>query len=851
MKERIVVTNFIKETEFLRTLAKFNSKQFLLRIFTPVEFAKEALYRSGVVIKENIISGGIENFIINDFIRQNKTYFKNTSFMDSCNLASSLKKLRLMITEDEMDALEEKFANGEFKEKNEAIIEIYKKYREHLETNQCIDSIDLIRKAISSADIIDSEIITLKEFPLELLERKLVESIGEYEVKKISIRELFDKDKKEIQINEFVRSYGSTNEFDNILSTIYKMKLPLDKCLIVTASNKYNQLIYDLAITRNIPVTFGNGLSINNSSAYGLFKMFIEHMDNKWGTDTLRRILTSDLFDTKKFIEDIGCKESDLEDVIKIIGDLKLSFAKQSNDEKINNSIEVIKEDKFKKHYVDAVEKTKEILNTGLADIIENYAVIRNDLDGQSKELVVNEIRVFNELAKDNDIKELLQVLGGTLVNKEFSKEGYLHVTGVENAFNSIRENIFVFGLSSNSFPGTPKENYLLLDDDIKMFDEKGHTSNNDVNARQEALMNLLSLASSLDCNINLSYSDFNVAELKKENPASIIFEIYQSMHKELSGEELYKAYEETFKPVSYFEHQINKNEKIGKAYTEGKRLIANNTINTSIDGGLPIIDKTFYPTQIEEYFECPRKFYLKHIENIQEDEEDDPYKVIDAKNTGTLYHEAMERLAKSKIDNNPMGKSKFEKMCNEIFDNYLLTRPALYDDAKENTKKEFIDMCSNGYDQEANNDVINAETKQLSEYLGIKIGGKPDRIEKDNDGNYLIADFKTGKNIIHNEKELETCFQILLYAYMSEKNLNINIDRCEYRYPRLNQVVKCPYNQAAKTKLNELMLNFKLGLESFSFPIADKEKRKDACKYCKLGDICGVKDEDEDEDDD
>ena len=63
LKERIVVTNFIKETEFLRTLAKFNSKQFLLRIFTPVEFAKEALYRSGVVIKENIISGGIEDFI--------------------------------------------------------------------------------------------------------------------------------------------------------------------------------------------------------------------------------------------------------------------------------------------------------------------------------------------------------------------------------------------------------------------------------------------------------------------------------------------------------------------------------------------------------------------------------------------------------------------------------------------------------------------------------------------------------------------------------------------------------------------------------------------------------------------
>lgn len=846
MKERIVVTNFINNTEFLRTLSKFGSKQFLLRIFKPIEFAQEALLRSGIIVNEGLINSGAQVYIINDLIKK-YPYFENVSFSDSCNLTSTLNETRLMICDDEEDAFDKQFLKGEFKEKNEAITNIYKEYKKIISNDGYIDSIGLIRKAIKEAKQIDSEIIILKEFPLEPLERKLVETISKYEVKAISIRELFDVDESDIKVNKFVRAYGTINEYLNILSTIYKEKYPLDECLIVTSKNEYNQLIYDLSINKDVPVTFGNGLSINNSSAFGLLKLFIEHEDNKWGIDTLRKILTSDLFNLKKFVEDIGIAEKDLEKIIQIIGNLKLTFDRDKNDKVFDSSVEILKFDKYLKNYIEASRKTKDILSTGLADIIENYAAIRNNIDSNSLNGVVERIREFKEYAH-NDIRELVPVLGGIRVAKELSKEGYLHVTSIENAFNSIRKNIFMFGLDANSFPGTPKENYLLLDSDIDMFYEYGHTSNNDIEARQQALINLFKLGSSLNCNINISYSDFNVVDLKEENASSIIFDVYQSMHKELSGEDLYNAYKNVFEDVTFFNHQISKDENVGKAYVDNKTIRVKNK-ETPIQDKTPIIDKTFYPTNIEDYFVCPRRFYLKRILNIAEDEEDNPYQVIDDKNIGNLYHEAMEQLANKKMKHQKMDEKEFKELCEKIFDNYLLTRPALYMDAKENEKDEFVEMCLTGYKQEKDNDVIDAEEIQFSEYDGIKLGGKPDRIEKDKDGKYLIADFKTGRNLKHDSEDITSCLQILLYAYMSEKGKGINIDYCEYRYPRLDQVVTCKYDDNTKQKLDELMQRFKKALIEFDFPLVDRKERQEACRYCKLADICGKKDEEEDDD--
>lgn len=119
---------------------------------------------------------------------------------------------------------------------------------------------------------------------------------------------------------------------------------------------------------------------------------------------------------------------------------------------------------------------------------------------------------------------------------------------------------------------------------------------------------------------------------------------------------------------------------------------------------------------------------------------------------------------------------------------------------------------------------------------------GYPDRVEKDADGKYLIADFKTGRSIKHKQDDIETCMQVVIYAYMMER-LGIPVSYSEYRYLRKKKVVSCVYNDDMKAELSQRLEVFKHALESGEFP-ANPGKNNKNCKYCTFADICGREEE-------
>ena len=122
----------------------------------------------------------------------------------------------------------------------------------------------------------------------------------------------------------------------------------------------------------------------------------------------------------------------------------------------------------------------------------------------------------------------------------------------------------------------------------------------------------------------------------------------------------------------------------------------------------------------------------------------------------------------------------------------------------------------------------------------GVRIHGYPDRVEKLEDGTYLIVDFKSGRRISHVQDDIETCLQVVIYAYLMEQK-GFKVSGAEYRYLRLGETVTCRYDDDMKRQLLERLEQFKSAMLSGSFPAAGPtEDGDDPCRFCKYGPVCG-----------
>ena len=119
--------------------------------------------------------------------------------------------------------------------------------------------------------------------------------------------------------------------------------------------------------------------------------------------------------------------------------------------------------------------------------------------------------------------------------------------------------------------------------------------------------------------------------------------------------------------------------------------------------------------------------------------------------------------------------------------------------------------MLERFYDDEVGNTCIYSEKRLESTINDIRFVGSFDRLEKNNFGNYILVDYKTGSSIKHKEDDVISCIQGLLYAYMIEKELGIKVSRCEFRYPFVgNKAIKINYDNVNKQALLDKVEEFK-----------------------------------------
>ena len=854
MKEKIILAPGCNGTELLRTIAKFGKNTIGYRVLGSLELSKLALMKSGLSMTGDYLTSREEPSVIFSFLKE-ISYFKSASYADAENLAKALHTLRNLVTADEDAEIKNTLLKGEFKEKNEAIYDVYHRYMTELTKAGKIDSIGVIRKALSEADPFDAEFIILQEYPLQPIDEALIKKLSGGNIQEINVTNLFAMAQGDRLPITYTEGYGTINEVEDIFDYIYKNKVALDECVIAFPGGPaYPQIFFDLSKHHNIPVTYGSGIPIVNSYPARLLSLLSawDTLGNH-GIDSIKKILFSEAFDINKYEEKLNLKDdiskADRNRICEMAGNLRLSFDKETNDDRLSNYKDTLEKEltaaqkSGNRKEIKSIEKTLETFNyvailakefeRGFAGFFDEYAVMRPApalaIDKSARQVISDSLNAYTLYAAGEDINAIVPQILSKTVNSENSREGSIHLTGISGAMACMRKHLFVCGLSASEFPGSPTENYLLLDDDLMLFDTKNvPTSQNRVLQNKENLDNLLKLAEYINAEIRMSYSGYDLAEIKDKNPSSVLFNYYV---KENPGKEM-DDFKKAIRKAEFFDGDISNERLIGKEYAKGNRIEAS-YIEASLNSEGDFMNREWSPSALEIFFQCPRRFYLSRILGIPEDEIDDPLEVCSAADFGTMAHSMMENLADCKIE-----KADFMKACDDMFEKFLKGRPPINRMDADLKKKDFIDMMSEAYDQEISigNDVLSAEEEyHFTHPTGIRLHGYPDRVEKDSDGNCIIADFKTKRKIEHIENDINTCLQVVIYAWLCEQ-AGIDIKRCDYRYLRKNQMISCVYDDAIKESLDEKMKAFKYALENNEFP---SNECKESCKYCTYGDIC------------
>ncbi|MBE6001589.1 MAG: PD-(D/E)XK nuclease family protein [Sarcina sp.] len=882
MRETIVLAPGLMNVEIAQSLAFHGINTFQIRFCNAAELARLALTRAGISLRREILDSREEIALAARAVRD-EDYFSRVSYTDIQSIAGALRKMRCLVTEaDEQGAISASLSQGTFTRKNAALLHVYQKYMKLLAEKGALDAVGLIRIATIECRPLDSNFVILEEFPLNPLEQQLLQVLSGDHFTKSSVGDLFQVKAKNPHISDYKKCYGAPNEVESLLSDLYAGE-QLDRSVAaVTNPAVYSQLFFDYALLYDIPITFGCGIPVSNSNPAKLLSLYYRWMTSGfYGAEALLEMLRSSSFDmsvlTGQFPEQDNFSRSVFYEVL---GALRLTNDKSVNAARLETFKKAVKEEaalsggegtkdykmiQWKLRSIPCLEIMAEELALPAEDFVRKYAYIRRGsnsnadrllmaLDQSSLNMICEELKVIRAAGIEQTEEDLIPNILKRNVCRQGSEEGKLHVTEIRGAFSTIRDNLYIVGLSASNYPGSPREDYLLLDEDLHHFCQGAgiFLAEEKIRRKRRDLLSLAGLISGLGCRLFISYAGLNVSELKKDNASSLLFELYRGEHGEnASASEM----ESRIREIGYFMPAITATRMIGQAYNGELTVMPDeeaapgdkekgdcpdeNTL--SLPDSNARLEREYSVSALDTFSKCPKKFMLRYIMGIPEPDTADVFAVMTPIDTGNLAHALMQRLG-----NSSMSQDEFMVLSNEYFERFIAEKPPLVTEKIPAARDEFLEMMETAYRTDPHREVILEEEElHYTHENRIRIRGIPDRVEKLQDGSCLIVDFKSGRNITHLQDDPGTCMQALLYACMMEKK-GLTVKAGEYRYLREGAVVTCRYDKGMREHISGLLDQFRDALTNSVYPLPDGAgPDSDTCKYCKYMDICGAAAED------
>ncbi|MCL4415687.1 MAG: PD-(D/E)XK nuclease family protein [Actinobacteria bacterium] len=159
--------------------------------------------------------------------------------------------------------------------------------------------------------------------------------------------------------------------------------------------------------------------------------------------------------------------------------------------------------------------------------------------------------------------------------------------------------------------------------------------------------------------------------------------------------------------------------------------------------------------SQIQTFEICPLHYKLKYILKL-------PTPPTSAQSFGTTIHAVLRDLHQIDLRGEKINLAKIFDLLEKNWVNIGYDSKSHQEKALESAKNIITTYFENEYKKRLS--PIALELPFTFNLKGIKVGGRIDRIDKINENNIEIIDYKTGNNI-RTEKELSNDFQLSIYA--------------------------------------------------------------------------------------
>ena len=888
MKQQIILAPNLSGTDYLKSLAMFNKEgtnTFGVRVMNSLELARYMLQTSGVVVDKEFISNNNLSAMLYKTTKD-IPYFKDYTLLDIYNLLLSVNNLRKCIPSDEEEAIK-KLPMDQFRDKNDAVKEFYKRLINTLSSNNLIDEISIIRLAIEKAQPLKNvNFSRYDEFELTELDKALLEKAAGEVVDSISV-----DDNSKLNISTYLKSYGQNNEIEWILNHIYENHIKFDECLIVaTDVTGYAKILSNYQAAIGFPLIIGNSQSIFDTAPGRLLSSLLEWEKNHFHLDYLVKLLNSREFNLQKFKTNANIPDNfdyftdnekleyfdrlSFDKIVEYVGNLGIGFSnKTSNDQRFNDLKELVdnkclvdsKEPKNKRdqEILKFVANIKQIFEQGLEKILEEYVVIDdvNDvIDSNALKSILLVLSYRTIFGVKNE--DALKFLDSVAVGNRRPKPGHLYITSINSAISYLRKHVFIVGLDSKVFPGGVAEDPTIFDRDYAVYG-LDNASSKKMEDNKKAYHALVSFAKTLGCNIHLSYAFYNSQTLKEQSASSVVFETYSKEH---VGEMVtVVSFNDEFDPekgrhldkfltISFFDKKnLFPLSRVGSEIKNNVILKPTPTsviVHNPVDASCLFSKKSkgLSASNVKYFVECEYEFFLRAILHVDQEEETDIYEIIPSNDLGTILHATMEHF------NNKMSKNDFLEIGKKLFKEYMIYHPTDNKPGEERELAEFLEILDNAHSMETLNGVLCEEDIVATHTLsGLKIHGKPDKIEHLSGDKYRVVDYKTGRNISHKPDDPKTMLQGAQYAYLLEHGkhkLNENGKACcvseiVFRYPRMKESVSsAALNSEGKPhEMKEYMDELDSTLVKIANAIkSSKFEKTGKCNKCYLKSVCGGK---------